>query len=73
VNNEFLDWLERTSGDFNIGKVKATRGKRHKYLGMTLDSTPGQVKISMIDLIKSMVKSFPEDTGRPFTLQGKCK
>jgi hypothetical protein len=63
VNDDFLKWLEKTYGDSNIGKVKATRGKRHNYLGMTFDySTPGQVKVEMIDYVKAMVKAFPEVT-----------
>jgi hypothetical protein len=65
VNDDFLNWLEKTYGHASIGKIKATRGKRHNYLRMTLDySTPGQVKIEMIYYIKSMIKDFPEDTGK---------
>jgi hypothetical protein len=42
--------------------VKVTRGKRHNYLGMTLDySTPGEVKIDMVEYNKSMIKTFPEE------------
>jgi hypothetical protein len=64
TNDSFLEWLEQTYGDPNIGEVKATRRKRHEYLGMTLDyTTPGQVKVSMIEYIKSMINSFSEDTG----------
>jgi hypothetical protein len=64
VNDDFLIWLEKMYGD-GIGKVEATRGKRHHYLGMTLDySTRGQVKVEMIGYIKSMIKSFPEEIGK---------
>jgi hypothetical protein len=62
VNDEFADWLERVYGDPKVNVVKVTRGKRHDYLGMTLDySTPGQVKIDMSHYIKAMVDEFPEE------------
>ena len=36
--------------------MKVSRGKVHKYLGMTLDfTTKGQVKISMVDYVKEVV------------------
>jgi hypothetical protein len=35
VNDEFLAWLNKKDGSY--GKVKATRGKKHVYLGMTFD------------------------------------
>ena len=39
--------------------MKVSRGKNHKYLGMTLDfTTKGQVKISMIDYIKEVVDAW---------------
>ena len=45
-----------------IGQVKSTRGKVHKYSGMTLDfRSPGKVKIDMRDYVKKMVKDFPEE------------
>jgi hypothetical protein len=44
--------------------VKATRGKRDEYLGITLNySTHGQVKVEMIDYIRSWIQAFPEDIG----------
>ena len=43
VNDQFLVWLNKKYGGY--GAVKATRGKRHDYLGMTLDfSTDGTVR-----------------------------
>ena len=48
VNNEFLSWLKRTYANNNIGKIKATRGKRHDYLAITLDyESPGVLKVNM--------------------------
>ena len=35
VNNLFIEWLSEKYG--KLGDVKATRGKVHEYLGMTLD------------------------------------
>jgi hypothetical protein len=58
VNDDFLAWLNSKYGHY--GEVKATRGKIHDYLGMTLDySEPGKVKIGMIDYITKMVEEFP--------------
>jgi len=55
----FLNWIEDRYG--TIGKVKITRGKVHKYLGMTLDySQPGKVIINMKDYVKKdMLNEFP--------------
>ena len=42
------------------GKLKVTRGKIHYFLGMTLDyTTPGEVKIKMINYVKKMIREFP--------------
>lgn len=58
VVDNFLQWVQDTYG--KIGKVKINQGKKHKYLGMTLDySVPGQVSINMIKYIKSFVYGFP--------------
>ena len=39
-----------------------TRGKVHKYLGMTIDySSPGKVILSMINYIGKMFDNIPED------------
>jgi hypothetical protein len=64
INDEFLEWLKKTYGNSKTGQVKAKRGKLHDYLGVKLDySTPGEVKVEMIDYIKSMIKDFPEEIG----------
>ena len=60
VNDEFGKWLQKEFGQ--IKDVSGTRGKKHVYLGMTLDySTPGEVKIDMCDYVKSMIEEFPQD------------
>ena len=60
VVNEILQWVKKTYG--TLGEVKVMRGKIHDYLGMMLDySVKGQVLIGMVDYIKSMEKSFPQD------------
>ena len=60
VNDEFLKWLNEKCGSH--GEVKGTRGKKHDYLGMTLDfSTPGKVKIDMRDYVKDMIESSSEE------------
>ena len=38
-----------------------TRGKIHKYLGMTLDfRTPGEIQVTMVDYPKGVLEDFPE-------------
>ena len=59
VNTKFLNWLNKKYGKF--GKVVATRGKVHDYLGMTFDyRTKGKVKINMSDYIKKTLDKFRE-------------
>jgi hypothetical protein len=73
VNDDFLmaredKWRQKHR------KSQATRGKRHDYLGMTLNySTHGQVKIEMIEYIRSMIQAFPEDIGEDpdYTMVGE--
>jgi len=41
--------------------LTVTRGKVHRYLGMTLDyNIDGKVQIKMIDYIDGMLASLPE-------------
>ena len=59
VNDKFLDWLNKKYGQH--GAVVATRGKKHDYLGMTLDfSEKGVVIVDMVDYVEKMVDEFPE-------------
>ena len=45
-----------------IAKMPITRGKVHKYLGMTIDySSPCKVIFSMMDYIGKMLDDIPED------------
>ena len=45
-----------------IAKMTITRGKVHKYLGMTIDySSPGKLTLSMINYIGKMLDDIPED------------
>jgi hypothetical protein len=42
--------------------MTVSRGKIHKYLGMTLDySVPGQVKITMLDYVNEILAAFDKD------------
>ena len=55
---DLLVWLDDKYSDEN-GKVTVTRGHYHVYLGMMLDySTPGSVKINLVDYVKAMLKDF---------------
>jgi hypothetical protein len=41
------------------GAMTVSRGKIHKYIGMTLDySIPGQVKITMLDCVNDILAAF---------------
>ena len=43
-----------------IGKMTITRGKMHKYLGMTIDySYPGKLISYMVDYIGNMLDDTP--------------
>ena len=45
-----------------IAKMTITRGKVHKYLGMTMDySSSGKVIFSMIDYIGKILENIPEE------------
>ena len=57
-----MDWLKTKYEDLELGEMKASRGKIHEYLGMTLDyTTPGKVKVKMIDYVKQMVIDFGDE------------
>jgi hypothetical protein len=57
VNDKFENWLNKKYG--NHGKVKATRGKKHDFLGMNFDfSEKGKVKIDMIKYVEDMIDDF---------------
>ena len=56
---KIIKWLRTNAKTKEIGVMKATRGKVHKHLGITLDfEKKGSVKIKMTDHIESMVKDF---------------
>ena len=61
MNDDFHKWLNKKYGDKKLGEVRAVRGKKHKYLGMTLDySDPKKLKLDMTDYIEKMISEFPE-------------
>jgi hypothetical protein len=44
------------------GAITASRGKIHKYLGMTLDySVPGQVNITMLNYVDEILAAFDKE------------
>ena len=71
VNDDFHKWLQKEYGQ--VKEVTATRGKRHVYLGMTLDySIEGEVKIDMVDYVKEMIEDFPAElTGKATSPAGE--
>jgi hypothetical protein len=47
------------------GAITVSRGKIHKYLGMTLDNTiRGQVKITMFDYVDEILTAFEGSSKR---------
>ena len=62
VNDDFHKWLQKEYGQ--VKEITATRGKKHVYLGMTLDySATGEVKVDMTEYVKEMIDEFPQDLG----------
>ena len=62
VVDEMVEWLRKEYESIfedGSGKMTVSRGRIHKYLGMTLDYTVrGQVKITMIDYIDEILTAF---------------
>jgi hypothetical protein len=62
VVDQTIEWLRKeyeSVFEDGTGKMKVSRGKVHKYLGMTLDfNTKGMVKISMIDYVREVVAAW---------------
>ena len=57
VNDKFLEWLNKKYGSH--GKVKATRGKVHEFLGVTYDfRTRGVLKLRMDNYVVRMLEAF---------------
>jgi hypothetical protein len=60
VVDQFVDDMENEFGKET--PLNKSRGKVHDYLGMTLDfSKPGEVTITMIDYIKSILHDAPKE------------
>ena len=63
-NDKMIAWLKQEYESIfedGSGKMSVSRGKVHKYLGMTLDfATPGQVKVTMFDYIDEILTAFEE-------------
>ncbi len=62
VVEQTIEWLRRDYESIfedGSGKMKVSRGKVHKYLGMTLNfTTKGEVKISMVDYVKEVIDAW---------------
>jgi hypothetical protein len=67
MNDKFYKWLEMAYRSEELGHVTTTRGPIHEYLVMKLDySTPGVLKVDMMQYINTML------TGFPYKLQGEA-
>jgi Reverse transcriptase (RNA-dependent DNA polymerase) len=63
VNDRFEKWLNSMYG--NHGKVTATCGQVHDYLGMELDYRKrGELKINMTKYVDNMINDFPVELGK---------
>jgi hypothetical protein len=63
VNNKFEKWLNIMHGKH--GKVTATRGQIHNYLGMESDYWKGgELKINMTKSVENMLSNFPVKLGK---------
>ena len=64
INDEFLEVLRQEYESIfedGSGKMKVSRGKTHKYLGMEIDFTQERVcKVSMFDYIEEIIKTFEQ-------------
>ena len=62
VNDQMIKWLRKEYESIfedGSGKMTVSRGKVHKYLGMTLDYTVrGQVQITIIDFLEKFLIAF---------------
>ena len=58
VNDKFLEWLNKKYG--SIKAVKATRGDKHKYLGMTISfEKRGCVRFEQFDKVVDLIENGP--------------
>jgi Reverse transcriptase (RNA-dependent DNA polymerase) len=64
VMDDMIAWLKQEYESIfedGSGQMVVSRGKTHKYLGMTLDyTTTGQVKITMFDYVQEILTAFDE-------------
>ena len=62
VNDQMIKWLRQEYESIledRSGKMTVSRGKVHKYLGMTLDyNVRGQVQITIIDFLDKVLIAF---------------
>ena len=55
------------------GKMTVSRGKVHKYLGMTLDfSVRGQVKITMLEYVEEILTAFAKAEPKGAGTKSEC-
>jgi hypothetical protein len=63
VNNKFEKWLNSMYGKH--GRVTATRGQVHDYLGVKLDyQKQGELKINIAKYVENMLNKFPVKLGK---------
>ena len=60
INDELAIWAEKKYGSDELGHMTLTSGKRHDYLGMTLDfSEKKALKVDMREYIRQLRDDFP--------------
>ena len=65
ANDNMIDWLRKNYESIfedGSGAMKVSRGKVHKFLGMTLDfTTRGEVSVTMFDYIEELLNAFDKE------------
>ena len=64
-NEKIAEQVELTCGNDELGDAKVSRGKKHNYLGTTMDySTRGTFKVNVTDSADAMKEDFPCQTNK---------
>ena len=70
VNDKFAEQADLTNGSDELGYAKVCRGKKHNYLGITLDYlTRGAFKVNMTDCIDAAKEDFHYEANKTLKAQ----
>ena len=60
VVSKMIEWFKEVFEDKEIGLVKVSRGKEHKFLGMNFKFNDDKVSIEMKSYVQDMIDTCPE-------------